>query len=60
MTREQEHLRSLQLQKAELEPEQRARVSECEVVLRHMLHTHADGEALMAIALIGAEIEARA
>ncbi|WP_312805540.1 hypothetical protein [Atlantibacter hermannii] len=60
MTREQETLLLIKGAISELEPEQRERVSECTTALNQMLAHYPDGEALMAIALFGAEMDARA
>jgi len=60
MTREQETLLLIKGAISELEPEQRERVNECTTTLNQMLASYPDGEALMAIALFGAEMDARA
>jgi hypothetical protein len=59
MKREQETLLLIKGAISELEPEQREKVSQCTATLRQMLSSYPDGEAFMAIALIGAEIDAR-
>lgn len=59
MTREQETLLLIKGAISELEPEQREKVNHCTQTMRELLDSHPDGEALMAIALIGAEIDAR-
>lgn len=60
MTRELETLRLVRGSISELEPEQRERVNQCTRTIRELLASHPDGEALMALALIGAEFDARA
>ncbi|HCC10141.1 MAG TPA: hypothetical protein DEQ39_04630 [Atlantibacter hermannii] len=60
MTREQETLLLIKGAISELEPEQRERVSECTTTLNQMLARYPDGEALMAIALFAAQMDARA
>ena len=59
MTREQETLLLIKGAISELEPEQREKVNQCTATIRQLLASHPDGEAFMAIALIGAEIDAR-
>lgn len=59
MTREQETLLLIKGTISELEPEQREKVSQCAATIRQLLTSYPNGEAFMAIALIGAEIEAR-
>ena len=60
MTKEQQTLLMIRGLISELEPEQRERVNECTAILNRMMVSYPDGEALMTIALFGAEMDARA
>ncbi|CAM8071992.1 hypothetical protein ATHEMM101B_21560 [Atlantibacter hermannii] len=60
MTKEQQTLLMIRGAISELEPEQRERVNECMAIMNQMLASNPDGEALMAMALFGAEMDARA
>lgn len=59
MTRQQETLLLIKGTISELEPAQQEVVKECVNYIRELLAKHPEGEALIAFALVGAELDAR-